>query len=206
MNNYYKGREEKCIKEIKDFKEKNGDWPRAQDIPNVARLLQRKFGGLVAFRKQHNLGYENYTKGEYRSASTKTLNIRGHKAETEVFDFLVKKYGRSNIHREYMYYFDNRNRADFCVFKDNNEFLMIDCFYPGTEYTLKGCLNLKYKKYKDYIGCPIIFIQMNESISDNVLKDIINNRKNKLNDNMYVVNFNDLPSLLDSLHPQHFVV
>lgn len=155
------------IKQMNEFKEKYGDWPRSHDIPALSKRLERYFGGIVAFRKKHNLGYHNYTTGEYRSSLTKEFNIRGNKMEDEMFDFLVGKYGRVNVHREYLLYSNTKNRADFCVFKDNEESLIIDVFYPKDIRSFKSCINAKIKKYKKFDRCNVFFIQMNNSLLPN---------------------------------------
>lgn len=187
----YEMREQYLVSVFKDFYTKTGDWPRVQDISSVARQIQRNYGGVVAFRKKHNLGYENYTKGKYRSDMTKDFLVRGRIGENELFDSLVAKHGRLNVHREELLYVDSRLRADFLLFKDGKEYLLIDCFYPKNETSLQSCLNLKIKKYRSFHRCKVLFVQLNKNISSEALKEIVKYKKLELGENQYILTLDD---------------
>lgn len=181
--------EQYCVDKIKEFYERNGQWPRSQEISSISRMIQRKFGGLPAFRKKYNLGYENYATGDYRSEVAKAANFKGHESENEVFDFLVNKYGRANVHREYLVYSNARNRADFCIFDNNKEILLIDVFYPKDKYSFQGCLASKANKYKDFNRCKVVFIQLNSAISQDDIDYIVSRKKKSLELNHSIVSF-----------------
>jgi len=193
---YTKTTEAQCVQIIKDFHAKNGDWPRTHDIPYLSRTIQRRFNGMVAFRKKHKLGYNDYTKGTYRSNLTKEFTMYGNKQEQVVFDFLVKKYGRVNIHREYFFRNDNRYRADFCVFLVGDKRVVVDTFHPKNLYSFKGCLNSKVKKYKSFTESPVIFVQTNENISWEQIKVAVAARKTPLAPNQSVMTFTDFRDII----------
>lgn len=183
--------EKYCIDEITKFKEVNGDWPRAQQIPALARMMQRKMGGIVAFRKQHNLGYADYTKGSYRRKVYKTLETERFKTDDTLLAVLSEKYSRVNVHRNYPLYGDSRNRSNFCVFLPNDKTFIVEYLFPKDLYSFKGCLALKYKKFKDYKYSPIIFVNMNPKVSQEEMTASIANKKVPLEPNMSVISFED---------------
>lgn len=179
---------------IKDFKERNGDWPKAQDIPSIGRTIQRRFGGLPYFRKKHNLGYEDYTKGDYRAKATVAFNTKGQEEELKLYNLLIEKYGKVNVHREYLFIAGRKMRADFLIFKDGKEMMTIDCFFPKDTYSLKGCLNQKIKKYANYHSSKVVFIQLNTKIPKEVLNEVVLYRKTPLEENQYVVTIDEFIS------------
>lgn len=187
---------------IKDFFVKNGDWPRAQDIPNLSRGLQRRFGGLVAFREKHNLGDTNYTTGKYRSKIAKEINIRGNEKEKEVFDFLVEKFSRVNVHREFFFTDDKRCRADFCIFHKKGK-VIVDCFYPKDVHSLRGCLNVKVRKYinsyPDFLDAPVIFLNLNKDISKETIDVLVSKKKTPLEKNQSVMNIDEFTKFIESV-------
>ena len=197
----YKITEEQIVAILKEFFNKNGDWPRAQEIPTLARMIQRRFGGLAPFREKHGLGYLDYTKGPYRSKITKEFNVRGHAKEDEVFKFLVRKYGRVNVHREYFFTDDSRSRADFFIFSEKGN-VVVDCFYPKNISSLVGCLNLKISKYKklnSYVSkCPVIFLQLNETISSESISDLAIVKKAHSIKNTFVMDMIQFKKFLDN--------
>lgn len=194
-----KRREEYLVSLIKDFYLKNGDWPRSQDIPSIARTIQRNFGGMPHFRKKYNLGYEDYTKGDYRAKATVEFNTKGQEEEQNLYNLLIDKYGKVNIHREYLIHAGRKMRADFLIYKNGKEMMIIDCFFPKDAYSLKGCLNQKIKKYRNYHFSKVVFIQMNTKISEDIVKNIISYRKTPLEQNQYVMN-------IDTFIKQDFMV
>lgn len=197
--------EEECVFTIKQFKEKNGYWPRTHEISTLARRIQRYLGGMVAFRKKYNLGCEDYTKGDYRSSVARASNFKATVDEQEIGDFLIEKYGKVNVHREYLIYSNTKNRADFCIFKNGKESFIIDVFYPKDLYSFKGCLNLKMKKYKSCEWCPIIFVQLNDLIKEEDMDYVFKNKKSHLSKNITVMSLNQFKDYINK-HTQQSVV
>lgn len=189
--------EEYYIFMFKEFKEKNGDWPRAHEIPTIARSIQRNLGGVPAFRKKHNLGYENYTKGDYRINVDRAATLKATVDEKELHEFLVSKYGEVNVHENPRIYSNTRNAGDFCIYQSGKKFLMVDVFYPKNLHSLKGCLNAKMKKYKDFEMCPVIFVQLNPNIKDEDTQEILRNKKSHLSQNIKVMAVEDFKEMIN---------
>jgi hypothetical protein len=187
--------EEYYLGQIKDFYNRTGNWPRAQEIPTLSRGIQRKYGGLVAFRKKHGLGYEDYTKGEYRSKVTKEFNKRGREGEDKLALFLEEKFGKVNVHRNFYMYDDYRFQADFGVYLPNNNFIIIDCFHAKDVITMQGCINIKSRKYKKYTQHPVYFVQINKNISTEELNSYILSKRTPLQPNQTVISFEDFKKL-----------
>jgi hypothetical protein len=179
--------EEYYIYLFKEFKEKNGDWPRAQDIPTLARSIQRNLGGIVAFRKKHQLGIENYTKGDYRSDVARAATLKSSADEEVLYKFLIEKYSEVNVHRNPSLYSNTKHTGDFCIYKSGVASLMIDVFYPNSMCSLTGCLNIKFKKYDSFSKCPVIFVQLNPKIKEEEIQNALSKKKSKFNQNIQVM-------------------
>jgi len=188
-------KEQRIIKFIKDFKDRTGDWPRSQDMPAVSKMLQRDFGGVVAFRTRHNLGAPDYTKGEARSEIVNRLGNEDRLKENLLFDFLVEKFGRVNIHREFFTSSDHRYRANFAIFLPNGKMVITDCFFPKDICSLKGCLNSKARKYKDRTTHPVFFVNMNDKIKSKDLAEVVLKKKTPLQPNQTAISFEDFKKL-----------
>ncbi len=188
------------IKEgFKMFYEEHGHYPTSIEIDNYPKLpssrqIQRVYGGLPALRKQLGLGGpEDYTKGEYSSQRSAMIGNRAHKIEKEVYNYLVGLFGKPFVHREYFFTDDRRTRTDFFIYyKDGN--FSVDVFFPKDVRCLSGCLNSKLKNYRQsaQLKYPVIFLMMNDDISDETLELIISRKKNKLNSNQTLMSFKQL--------------
>ena len=173
---------------LKRFHEENGRYPTATEFDEYAYLpraktIERRFGGLIELRKQLKLGKENDLRsGEHSSKRAHTINQRAHATEKDVYDFLTKRFGRELVHREYFFTDDHRTRADFFVY-DAGKGFCVDVFYPSSRRNLTGCLNIKLTKYADTTGMllyPIIFLQMNPSIGQEDLDELVEKKKRGL--------------------------
>ncbi len=178
------------------FHKENGHYPTSTEIDNYqylpsARTIERSHGGLVELRKKLGLGDEHdYRLGSHSSKRAHTINTRAHKTEDIVYQFLIEKFGKEFVHREYFFTDDHRTRADFFVYDEGKGFC-VDVFYPNSTRNLTGCLNIKLNKYnKEYMGFvpyPVIFLQMNESIDDDSLNKLLKNKKRQLLSNQYLM-------------------
>lgn len=175
---------------LKKFYEEFGRYPTASEVDKFpylpsSRSIQRSFGGLLKVREKLGLGGQSdFRSGKHRSELANKINKRSNILEKKVYEFLVEKFGKEFVHREYFFTDDKRTRADFFIY-DNREGFCVDVFYPNDKHNLIGCLNVKLGKYlnaymKDY---PVIFLQMNEKIEQNELDNIILNKKRKLLNN-----------------------
>lgn len=154
----------------------------AYDYLPRAKTIERRFGGLIAFRTQFKLGSEiDLRTGAHSSARAKAIGKRAHAVEAEVYAYLCKKFGREFVHREFFFTDDHRARADFFIF-DRGSGFCVDVFYPKDRHNLIGCLNSKLNTYATgaMLQYPVIFLQMNTGISDDVLKSLVANKKRQL--------------------------
>jgi len=71
-------------------------------------------------------------------------------------------------------------RADFFVYTKSGGFA-VDVFYPKDRHNLTGCLNIKMNTYSSelQIEHPVIFLMLNEQISEDELGKTIKNKRRK---------------------------
>ena len=173
---------------LERFFKEYGRYPTATEFDEYAYLpraktAERKFGGLVALRKQ--LGLEtahDLRSGAHRSNLAELIGKRAHTEEQKVYDFLTKRFGREFVHREYFYTDDHRTRADFFVY-DNTHGFCVDVFYARSLRNVSGCLNIKLKKYANvaaFMSYPIVFLQVNPEISQMDLDTLVERKKRGL--------------------------
>ncbi|MFA6416032.1 MAG: hypothetical protein WCW56_00920 [Candidatus Paceibacterota bacterium] len=169
------------------FFEEHGRYPtgpevdRYQYLPS-ARSIERRFGGIVQLRQTLKLDSQaDFRSGQHSADRARMIGQRAHKTENVVNDFLVERFGKEFVHREYFFVDDKRTRADFFVYDKTGGFC-VDVFYPGSKRNLQGCLNSKLDKYtSEYMRqYPIIFLQMNEEITQGMLDELIKNKKKLL--------------------------
>ncbi|MBI2610431.1 hypothetical protein HYW60_00630 [Candidatus Kaiserbacteria bacterium] len=182
---------------LKRFHQERGRYPTATEFDEYqylprAKTIERRFGGLIALRKQLELGDEHdFRAGSYSSQRAHTINKRAHEQERIVYDFLIKRFGKEFVHREYFFTDDHRTRADFFVY-DHTHGFCVDVFYPASLRNLTGCLNIKLKKYAGssaLLRYPVIFLQMNENIEQYILDTLINKKKRELGSNQALMSW-----------------
>jgi len=173
---------------LKRFHGEHGRYPTATEFDAYeylprAKTIERRFGGLVALRKQLVLGTESdFRTGSHSSKRAHAINKRAHEQERVVYNFLIRRFGKEFVHREYFFTDDHRTRADFFVY-DRAKGFCVDVFYPASLHNLTGCLNIKLTKYagpKESLPYPIIFLQMNEAMGQQTLDDFIKRKKRGL--------------------------
>lgn len=172
---------------LKHFYTQHGHYPTATEVDSFPYLpssksIQRSHRGLLSVRKQLKLESNNdFRTGAHSSARAHVINKRNNVFEKEVYDFLVKRYGKPYVHREYFFSDDKRTRADFFVYDAGTGFC-VDIFYASTKKNVLGCINSKLAKYASIYmrQYPIVFVQMNQKIGQGMLDTIMNNKKNKL--------------------------
>jgi hypothetical protein len=172
---------------LEKFYEENGRYPTAPEVdvyPYLpsARSIERRFGGMIGLRQTLNLDSQtDFRRGKHSSDRAHLINARAHKTEQKVYEYLIGKFGREFVHREYFFLDDKRTRADFFVYDRQGGFCL-DVFYPANRRNVSGCLNSKLNKYnseqmKKY---PVIFLQMNDEISQGILDDLKENKTKNL--------------------------
>ena len=160
------------------------------DLPS-SRQIERRYGGVPQLRKELGLeGPHDFTKGQYSSDRARTIGLRSIKLEHSVNEYLVSIFGKPFVHREYLFTDDRRTRTDFFVYCANGNFCT-DVFYPKDKRNLSGCLNSKLGTYGGPYACkyPVVFLMMNENISEEVIQNVLKNKTNKLHGNHSVMTF-----------------
>ncbi|HEY4524325.1 MAG TPA: hypothetical protein VJL36_01005 [Candidatus Paceibacterota bacterium] len=179
---------EKIQNGFERFKKEAGRFPTATEIDSCvylpsSRQIQRRFiGGLPALRKQLKLdGPLDFTKGVYSSNRAKSINKRAHNLEREIYKYLVQRFGKMYVHREYFFTDDRRTRTDFFIYHRDGTF-SVDIFYPKDRRNLSGCLNNKLRTYSNTIMLqyPVIFLMMNDNITEEEINGLLANKKQKL--------------------------
>ena len=176
------------------FYKEHNRYPTATEIDwypylPASRSIERSLGGLVNVRKKLKLkGQEDFRSGEHSVKRAKKINKRAHEIEAKIYEFLCKSFQKEFVHREFFFTDDRRSRADFFVYDTCNGFC-VDVFYPADRRNLTGCLNSKLQKYKsEYMSqYPIIFLQMNENISEKTIEDVLKNKKKTLAKGQYLM-------------------
>lgn len=193
---------------LKEFYRQYDRYPRVHEVDAFeflpsSRSIQRSHGGLIEVRKKIGLGGQSdYRSGEHSTKRAKKINERNNKLEQEVYDYLVKKFGKEFVHREHFFTDDRRTRADFLVYSKNGNF-SIDSFYARDRHNLIGCLNNKLRKYDDKVMLqyPVIFLQMNEGISEREMNNVLRNKKNKLKKDQHLMSFEQLKEFFKDKAP-----
>lgn len=165
---------------LQRFYTEHDRYPTATEVDSYqylprAKTIERRFGGLVALRKQLNLkGQQDFRTGAHSSARARSIGARAHVVEREVYDLLCRRFGKEYVHREFFFFDDKRTRADFFVY-DAGKGFCVDVFYPRDRHNLVGCLNSKQRKYSEECmrQYPIIFLQMNSELSQGILDDYL---------------------------------
>lgn len=179
---------------LQHFNETHGHYPTAPEIDKYeylpsARSIERSFGGVVAVRTKLGLGGQtDFRSGKHSADRSVMIAKRARKTEQAVHTYLCERFGSQFVHREYFFSDDKRSRADFFIFDKENGFC-VDVFYPSNRRNLIGCLNSKLDKYleRSMREYPVIFLQMNEDIGQEVLDQVILKKSKKLLKGQYLM-------------------
>ncbi len=190
---------EKIDEGFKKFNIEHGHYPTSLEIDQYPDLpsskqIQRRFGGLPNLRRELKLpGPEDYTKGEYSSERARVIGKRAHQLEKKVYDYLTAHFGVPFVHREYFFMDDRRTRTDFFVYHKNGNF-SVDVFFPKDRRCLTGCLNSKMRTYSSaaMLQYPVIFLMMNDDISEEEVREILEQKTKKLREYQKVMTFGEL--------------
>lgn len=185
---------EELAEGLEKFFTDNGRYPTAQEVDAFsylpsARSIERSFGGMVDLRQKLKLDSQSdFRSGKHSSNRAHLINNRSNKTEKIVYEFLIEKFGREFVHREYFFVDDRRTRADFFVYDQQGGFC-VDVFYPSCRRNLTGCLNSKLGKYRSehMEKYPVIFLQMNNEILQGTLDELVKNKQKNLNKEQYLM-------------------
>ncbi len=172
---------------LENFNTTHGHYPTAPEIDTYpylpsARTIERSFGGVVELRKTLGLDTQiDLREGAHSSKRASTINVQAREVKKEVLTYLLKIFGRQSVHSKYSFIDDKRTRVDFFV-QDSSGGFCVDVLYPSDRRNLIGCLNSKIKKYNDLQmnQYPVIFLQMNKEIDQDILDEVVKNKKKKL--------------------------
>lgn len=195
---------------LEHFYEQYKHYPSAPEIDGYsylpsARTIERSHGGVVKIRKILSLdGQYDLRTGLHSRERAYKINKRSHILENEVYEFLIKVFGKEFVHREYFFLDDKRTRADFFVYGENSGFC-VDIFYPSDKRNLLGCLNSKLSKYNCIYmqQYPVIFLQMNKEIDQGSLNIILKNKINKLSKEQKLMSWETFEDFCKSRKPLH---
>jgi len=172
-----------------------------------SRSIERRFNGLVSLRKQLNLkSQSDFRTGEHSRKRAFTINKRAHEKESIVYKFLVELFGKEFVHREYFFLDDARTRADFFIY-DSDKGFCVDVFYPKDRRNLTGCLNSKLNKYKPELmqKYPVIFLVMNEALTQEELNKVVKNKKKTLSVNQSLMTWSAFREFCHERKPLRYV-
>lgn len=156
-----------------------------------SKTIQRRFGGLIVFRSTHKVkGQADFRSGEHSRQRAFKISKRAHLMEAKVYKYLQNVFGREFVRRKYFFTNDKRTRADFFVY-DSDKGFCVDLLHPSSRQNLVGCLNRKLDKQLDkYVSrYPLIYLQMNDEIKQDVLDEVIKSKKRKLQEGQYLMSW-----------------
>lgn len=169
------------------FYKEYGRLPTAPEIDQLqylpsSRWIQLQFGGLEKLRALFGYEYVHFGKGIFRSVIAKKVNVRGRTAEQKLEAFLNGYFGEVFVHAEKMFDTTQKNRIDFYIYSQNDNF-GIDVFFPDTLKTLSYNVNSKMNKYKNFLE-KIYLVVANDSITQHELNSFCVAKKNTLPKNI----------------------
>lgn len=193
---------------LQHFYNEHKKYPTASEVDTYpylpsARSIERRFGGLVELRQNLKLETQfDLRSGKHSAERASKINRRAHSVELIVYEFLQSIFRKEFVHREYFFTDDRRTRADFFVY-DKEKGFCVDVFYPSDRRNLVGCLNSKLFKYhtEHMRQYPVIFLQMNEGITQEALDTIAQNKKKKLLGEQYLMSWDTFQNFCKSRDP-----
>ncbi|MDB5265159.1 MAG: hypothetical protein JWN64_730 [Parcubacteria group bacterium] len=165
-----------------------------------SRAIEYSFGGVVSLRRQLGIGgQDDYRSGAHSSDRALTIGKRAHKNESDVYTYLCKRFHKELVHREYLFSEETRSRADFFIYDQNGNFC-VDAFFASDKRSLVGCINSKLLKYE----CtrdqpyPVIFLQMNPDLTQDILDLFIQTKDKKLAGNQSLMSWDAFRRFCDN--------
>lgn len=201
----YFGTDEQLVELIKsqweDYKNKNGNYPTAQQIDAnkdmvCSKTIQRRFGGLVELRKKFGYETSDFTSGSYRSNVAREVVQRALSEEIALSNWLIELFGKApNVIIEKRYAGHKKERSDMGVYLKDKHFF-VDVFNAKDKQSFLGCINFKQKKVTD-ITDDIYFV-CTSHFSQNDINDIVAKKKNPLPQNVKVMSVTEFKRICES--------
>lgn len=180
------------------FKSLYGRFPSAGEVDIFeylpsSRSIQRTHGGLVLLRKRLfpdlDESYHDLTRGHVRSMKAKEADLRAKKYEYEFYSRLCEVFLPISIHEQ------KRIRpgdvsCDIYIYTDELSGVVIDLFYAQDLITLGKIVTIKNKRYKAIQENVLFILIGNQSISQESITSLMNNRKEVLKSNIKVLTEN----------------
>ena len=202
----------KLFNNIKRFHEENNRYPSSRDFnecPHLpsARQIQRRWGGLVALKKQLGIKNTDARKGKERTNMALKINQRNIEIEGALTKKLGETIDRCNIHHPYSPYDDSHMNIDYLIFHPTKkEVVGLELFFPSNKESFHGCLNVKRHKeqyIKDVIGYShkFYYVVTNPDITQKEIDLWVSRRKSPLQADG-VIHISEVTSILDLWYNQ----
>jgi hypothetical protein len=182
----------------------NGRYPTVKEVDvfeylPTSRTIQRSFGGMMQLRRSLGLNSPvNFSSGETRSSTAREADLRARKYEEEFYRYLTSQVEEMRVH-EHKIIRPGDTAADFFVYKNDSEGIVIDLFYARDMHSLGGIVNIKLKKYTN-VKYPVYFVLVgNEDINQRIIDEKVGNRKNQLPTHIKVLTENNFKDSLRDL-------
>lgn len=186
------------------FFEINNRYPTVKEVDvfeylPTSRTIQRSFNGLMELRKTLGLNTPiNHSSGVTRSKTAQDADKRAQIYEKEFYNYLISKIPEVRIH-EHKIIRPGDTAADFFIYTSDTKGIVIDLFYAVDIYSLCNVVNIKFKKYSS-VEFPVYFVLVgNEKITQEIIDQKIENRKNKLSGHIRVLTEESFKNSLDEL-------
>jgi len=198
---------EKVKSGFDEFFKQYGRYPTALEIDIYPKLpssrnIQRYFGGLVNLRKKFGYEITSYAKGEFRSKTAGIYNVESRVSESDVRNYLDKRFGEICVHEERKYG-EGGNTLDFYVYAKEN--FGVDVFKTHNYHNLAGNINIKFNKYQDFTQ-KLYFVLVGGDFEQTKIDNLMKNKKNPLPGNMRCLIFQEFIRECERNEPIHIDV
>jgi hypothetical protein len=171
---------------IQKFKEEHGHYPAAKDFDTCpylpsARTVQRKYGGLVALKKELGIPDSDHRTGAHRKKMVRLINKRNNEMKATLTKDLQAICNARNIHHPFAPYDDSKINIDYLIYHPTkNHAIGLELFYPSSRATFFGCLNIKAHKLEAVIGhtTEFYYVVTNPDITPKEIRNWLANKKN----------------------------
>ncbi len=199
--------EQELIDGTKRFIDENGFPPTFKNLSNIdylpeAKTFERRYGGIVNFRKKFGFGADVRKTEYYANQVTASLE-RNFVFENILIEFLKSVFTNQQavVPEELYNYKKSRCRSDCGVYTSEGHFF-VDIFFAQDIKSVNRIVDIKLKKViKSKIKDKVYFVCSNDKISQDDLGLVILNKKTPLPANVELIslkNFKDLCSQMTS--------
>lgn len=196
----YKWNRETISEGIDRFNREYGHFPTALEIDKTpylpsSRQIQRRFGGLINFRKLAGHEITDFGSGAGRSGIASRAGKLGLSGEREVERLLVEHFGEEFVHIEKRWG-EYKHRLDFFVYNPKSNFA-VDVISASSIHSLIVNLNIKIPRYSEFPH-ELYFVVAGSELIQEKLDKIIRNKKSLfLSTNEHLVSIDNFLQLTD---------